>query len=233
MIGLQQAIYTPPSNRRTPVPGERPNAGYLGASTAVTYLAGPVRRSMLLSVGTTGRPSLAEPVQRVVHSLTGSDPELGWHAQLVARPTLSVRYDEQRTRAQRSPRLQLLTIARWGAELGTLRTDAHAAAEARVTLGRRTTWVPGDAGAAPASGAFLLAGVQPELVLRDVFVDGHPGDASVTSVRVPAVLQLSGGIGWRWGTGGSIEYRLVQRTREYRAQPRAHRYGRFTITLAR
>ena len=231
-LNARQAIFTPPSNSTRPVPGERPYAGYLGATAGATLVRAGVMRGMAIELGTTGPLSLAEPMQDVVHKWTRSKPELGWHNQLAARPTMLLRYHELRNRDHLTSTTQARSAFLWSAEVGTLRTAAALGGELRISLRQAPLWLPGDGARAQSTGPFVLAALQQDLVLRDVFLDGHFFNESITSERIPLVRQATLGAGWRLDVA-SFEFRWVNRSREYDAQPRAHRYGTLAVTLHR
>jgi hypothetical protein len=231
-LGAQQAIYTPASNETFRVPGQRPYVGYLGLIASVTHVAPHRQRTVRLDLGTTGRPALAAPLQRAMHAVTGSTTELGWDTQLGARPTIAVRFDEQWQADATLRRVQVRTRGQWGVQAGTLRTGALVGAAVQVAPDRRRFWTPHDGAASLPLGPYLVGAVRQEIVVRDLFVDGHFGDRSVTTVRAPAVWQTEVGIGWRFA-GGSSEYRHVRRGKEYAAQLRPHSYGAFVFTWHR
>ncbi len=234
MAGLtvRQAIFTPPSNKERPVRGERPYAGYLGGAVAATLIRGATQRTLALDLGTTGTPALAEPLQRMVHRITGDEQELGWKNQLATRPTISLLYEELRTLDRRISTAPLRAGLRWSAELGTLRSAATVGGEVRLGLAGGAVWLPEDGASALTRGPFVAAAAQQELVMRDVFLDGHFLNRSVTSERIPAVQQLSLAGGWRW-SDATFDFRWHYRTRDYKAQPRPHRYGTLSLTLHR
>lgn len=231
-LSARQAIFTPPSNGSRPVMGERPYAGYLGATAGATLVRVGMMRRVAIELGTTGPLSLAEPIQGLVHKWTRSMPELGWDNQLAARPTMLVRYEELRNRDHLARTTSARSALRWSAELGTLRTAATFGGELRVALKHAPLWLPDDGARAQSTGPFVLVALQQELVLRDVFIDGHFFNESITSRRIPLVRQATLGAGWRLDLA-TFEFRWVDRTREYHAQPRAHRYGTLSVTLHR
>ncbi len=231
-LGVRQAIYTPSSNSRRPIPGQRPHAGYLGVQAGVTYVTSSRQRSVQLELGTTGRASLAEPLQQAVHAVTGSAPERGWGNQLGTRPAIALRYDDLIAGERPLGFIHARARALWGAQLGTLRTSALAGGELQLARNQRRFWTPFDGGVALPLGPYLLGGARQERVARDLFVDGHFGDETITSVREPNVWQATLGFGWRF-PGGSGEYRYIRRGKEYRDQLGAHSHGSLTFTWHR
>ncbi len=231
-FGVRQAIYTPASNRAAPVPGQRPHAGYLGVVVASSYITPHRVRGVQLDLGTTGRPALAEQLHQATHALTGTQRELGWRNQLPARPAFALRYEEQYVADVRGVGARLRTRAYWNAQAGNLRTAALAGAHVQLGFDRPLLWMPGDEGLPLPLGAFLLFSAQQETVAHDLFVDGHPGDHRVTSVRVPHVWQTTLGFGWRY-PGGRFEYRHVRRSKEYEAQLGTHTWGSLALSFNR
>jgi hypothetical protein len=232
-VGLRQAIFTPENNQAYRVPGQRPHAAYLGASSTVTRVSRHVVRTLALDVGSTGRPALAEPVQRAVHAIIREDRPLGWSNQLEARLNIEARYAERYQADLAIGGALLRSRAQWGAAVGTMSRSAAAGAEVQVANHhRRRVWAPDDGGTALPLGPYLLGGLQQEIVWRDVLIEGYSGGQPTTSVRVPDVWQTTVGLGWRF-PGASLEYRHVRRGRQYRRQAGPHAYGAIAFNLYR
>jgi hypothetical protein len=231
-LTVRQAIYTPASNRSVPVPGQRPHAGYLGVGARVSHATATRLRSAHVELGTTGKLALAEPLQQLIHALTGTARELGWRNQIGTRPTLLLRYDDAVVRDARVGRAFVRSKPHITLQLGNVRTSASVGAEVQLSLNRARFWTPYDGGAALPLGPYIVGGVQQDYVVRDVFVDGHFGDESITSVRLPNVSTTLVGFGWRF-PGGTSEYRYVRRGKEYEAQTAVHSHGAFAFTFYR
>jgi hypothetical protein len=122
---LGQQIYTPRRDSVTPVPGERPYAGWLYAALTTRRRAPRRARVVRLEAGVTGHPSLAEPVQNGIHRLLGNTRQLGWAHQLPFEPAFAVRAEEARLREHSlgGARVARATVA-YDATVGTLRTAA-------------------------------------------------------------------------------------------------------------
>lgn len=232
MLGVRQAIYTPPSNETFPVFGQRPHAAYFGLSLGLSEVRRHRLRSVRFDVGTTGTPALGEPVQRFMHEITGSRPELGWRNQLPARLVFAVRVDDSWEGALQRAGVHLRARGLYGGQLGSLRTSAFAGTELQLAAARRRFWTPWEGSAALPLGPYLVGGVRQEFSAHDLFVDGHLGDVGAPASREPGVWQTSVGIGWRFA-GGSSEYRHVRRSRDYALQPRPHTWGAFVFTWYR
>lgn len=232
MLGVRQAIYTPPSNETFPVFGQRPHAAYLGLALGLSSVRRYRLRTARLDLGTTGRPALGEPVQRFIHEITGSRPELGWRNQLPARLVMAVRVEDTWEGALRRAGLHLRARGVYGGQLGSLRTSAYAGTELQLAPDRRPFWTPWEGSAALPLGPYLVGSVRQEFTAHDLFVDGHLGAFGSPASREPSVWQTSAGIGWRFA-GGSSEYRHVRRGKDYFWQQRPHTWGAFVFTWYR
>ena len=229
LFAVRQQIFTPASNMPAPIPGQRPHAGYLGLQLGVQQVLPWRARTVALEVGTTGRPTLARELQALMHAVTGSAPELGWGNQLGTRPAIVMQGHDEWQADARAAGAHLRARARYGIQLGTLRTSVAAGAEVQVAPDRRTLWTPQEGGRALPLGPYVLGGVRQELVGRDLFVDGHFGDRSVTSERIASVWQTTVGFGWRFA-GGGAEFRHVRRGKQYVAQLGPHAFGRLVFS---
>jgi hypothetical protein len=230
-LELGQEIYTPRRDAAVPIPGERPYAGWLYASGIVRAVSPHRVRSVQVTLGVTGRPSLAAEVQNALHRMLRNEPQLGWVHQLAFEPGIAIRYDDQLSRervvgAARAGRLGMS----WGAMVGNVRTALHVGADARLGLRGRLPWVPSEPEIDLPMRLYALAGYRQDVVLRDLFVEGNTLRASSGAVRRIAVGQYELGIGVR-RRAYTIEYRHVSRGREYRAQPGPHAYGALAFTV--
>lgn len=62
-----------------------------------------------------------------------------------------------------------------------------------------------------------------EWVARDLFLDGNPCRKNSSAKRLLCVAEAEVGLSYRW-TGWVLDYQFIVRSREYEAQPVAHRY---------
>ena len=225
-VAVRQRILTPRRDAATPVPGERPYAGWLAASAIVHRVAPGRVRSLEVEAGITGPHSLAEDVQDGVHRMLGNEPQLGWAHQVRTGPAAVVRYEDTRRAEWTLGRsTALAAAARWGGALGTLVTALSA--EGELTLGLRANddavpWSPATPEVERPTRVYLRTGYRQDAVLRDVFVEGR--GSSGHAVRRALVGQVEGALGYR-RRRIALEYRHVVRGREYDAQPAAHAYG--------
>ncbi|MHB0964272.1 MAG: lipid A-modifier LpxR family protein [Gemmatimonadaceae bacterium] len=192
-----QDIFTAKRPKWEPIalPGGRPDAGVLwfAARTRVT------RRSDITeagwTLGVTGKPSLAEASQRLIHSLAPRyNRPIEWGAQVPAEPVFAVHYDRRRLFST-----GLLAVQpHGGASLGTLLTEARAGLSAQLESGLP---VPLPQRAARLLGAINVAvegdatwrGVARNAMLSGTFFRSSPH----VDLR-PVVRELSLGVRVRW-----------------------------------
>ncbi|HEV2735893.1 MAG TPA: lipid A-modifier LpxR family protein, partial [Longimicrobiaceae bacterium] len=90
-VEVGQKIFTPRRDGPSPVPGERPYAGWLYASGSARVLGRLSESTVGVELGVTGPPSLAETVQTGFHEAAGLWQPAGWANQLAFEPAVAVR----------------------------------------------------------------------------------------------------------------------------------------------
>jgi hypothetical protein len=230
-LTVGQEIYTPRQDAPAPVPGERPYAGWLHATGAAVAVRAGRTRTLAVTAGVTGPPSLARPVQDGVHRLMRNQPQLGWAHQLRAGAGVEVAYAEVRRGERRVGGSGIAAVrGQWGATLGTVRAGLGVGGDGTLGLRGPRPWSPAEPEVERPPRAYLLGGVRQDWVLRDAFVEGRGARAG--AVRRPLVPQGEVGGGYRW-RALAVEYRHVVRGRAYRAQPAAHAVGSVRVTVLR
>jgi hypothetical protein len=228
-LELGQDMYTPTEDAPQPIPGQRPYAGwlYVRASTAAATVH--TRRTIGITLGVTGRASLAEQTQAAFHRLIPRFRRpLGWSHQLPTEPDVAI--DAESAWYVSAPG----RAARWAdvvptahATAGTLRTALGVGGRARVGFPLTHPWLVNTS--ARAWEVYVFVGGQLQAVGRDLFLDGSTFHRSVRVAREPLVSDWERGIGVRlWQLG--VEYRVVTQGRRYRDGPVAHPFGGITIT---
>ncbi len=192
--GLGQNMYTPENiSIDPPDPSDRPYAGFLYGSIGI---AADQRSSdgaprqldvFALDIGIVGPGSLAEPTQKFVHEVIGSDRPRGWEHQLGTEVAFRLLY-ERNWRASQKWDLPLLPLEgditpHLGLALGTAET--YGAVGASVRLGedlgddygpprvRPALSGPGFFKDVDGFGWYIFAGFQGRAVARDLFVEGN------------------------------------------------------------
>lgn len=226
-----QEMYTPTLDAPMPIPGERPYAGWLYGRATVVGGTARTRRSLGVTLGVTGRPSLAAQTQEAFHRLVpGFRRPLGWAHQLATEPAFALRAEQTWRIAPPGPGGRVADVVTTAdAAIGTLRTAAGAQGRARLGAGLAHPWL---APAAPGRwSVYLFAGARGEAIARDLFLDGSTFRSSPRVTRAMLVSEWERGVGARIARL-TTEYRAVSRGREYRTGPREHTYGAMTLSWA-
>ena len=119
-----QDIYTASRQRGQTLEqaGARPDAGLLWVSATERVARGTRITELGVTLGITGRPALAAPVQQFFHGIApGWNRPIDWNVQLPTEPVFGVRYE--RRRAATFGHVVLEPHA--GASLGTLLTEVQ------------------------------------------------------------------------------------------------------------
>jgi len=218
---LGQDIYTAVRSRLQPVPlpGARPDAGVLWLSSSNRRATAGRVTDLRWTVGVTGRPALAAPLQRFFHNVApGWNGPIDWSKQLPAEPVFALSYDQRLLRTTGALELQ----PHAGASLGNLLTEVRAGLGARagrsLSSPRRiaakdrplTLTVVGDA---------TVRGVARNETLSGTFF--RP---SVHVALRPVVTELQLGTTLRWRELG-VSWIAHQTSAEYRARRGPHAWS--------
>jgi len=209
-----QEIYTPRIDAVEPLPGERPYAGWLYGSVTAQAARPRRTRSLILQLGVTGPPSLAEPVQDEVHKIGGFRAPLGWSHQLAFEPGIVLRYGEAWRAARDLGRAAAEIGPEWEVALGNVLTGAQAGLRARVAGG----------------GVYVTGAVREDWVAHNLFLDGNTFRDGPHVEKRAFVPQAELGAGVRLGWLG-LGYRAVFRGREYQTQAAPHAWGSISLEI--
>lgn len=236
--GLIQLISTPRRINGREVPsGDRPYAGLLAGTMAITGAAPDGRRTdqISLTVGVIGPASLAEEAQTIAHRVAEVGEPRGWRFQLGTEPIINLAW----RRSWRFAAPGMAVAPHVGAAVGNLYD--HAAAGLTLQLGAGPADQPaamlepfvGGIGAVP-SGRWpvinLLAGVEGRLVARNLFLDGNSFTAGRGVDKEPLVGDAIAGVALRW-RGVRLSLRHVWRSREFALQRGIQRFGGVTLDV--
>lgn len=229
-VDFGQKIFTPRVDDQTPLPGQRPYAGWLYLRATGHLQSAARRRSVGVEAGVTGEPSLGRAVHLAWHRVTGFWEPEGWDHQLRFEPGVAVRYDEARLLALRAGEGRVATVApEWGAALGNVLTEAHAGVRARVGWRVPHPWSAAADRGQRAVSVYALGGVRQRAVAHNLFLDGNTFGSGPRVERRPWVTETEVGAGV--GVGRlRVEYRVETRGREYRTEPAGHQYSTFALT---
>ncbi|MHB8839494.1 MAG: lipid A-modifier LpxR family protein [Gemmatimonadaceae bacterium] len=194
---LGQDIYTAarPLGFASALPGDRPDAGVLWFAAASRVTRPGASNEVGWIVGVTGAPSLAEPMQRLFHSLAPRlNRPIRWGRQVPAEPVFAVSFDRRRRFTTGALELQ----PHGGASLGTLLTEARAGLGARYANDRTLSWLlPRRVGGLSLE---LTGDAELRAVARNVVLSGaffRPGPS--IALR-PLVSEYAAGLRLKWRT---------------------------------
>jgi hypothetical protein len=242
-------VITTPADIRSPVPdpADRPYAGILFGALATQAVSGDRLDGLKILVGVVGPASLAEPIQRAIHTVTFSEQAQGWEYQLRNELLVNAYYEHRRrlTMHTTSGGWALQAIPRVGASVGNLLVQAQA--EAYLRFGH----LPDDFGSSPArglgnlplparhpanglngEGAHLFVGGGVFLVARDLTLDGNTlTDGPRVQEKVHAVPAGEAGVSFRKHRFEAT-FSFIAWGREHAAQWRSCRYGSATFAYS-
>ncbi len=248
-LALGQNIFTPEDTAaRNLVIGDRPYAGWLyggisahaEASSSFPGIALKTLDTIEIDIGVVGPLALGEQVQNNFHDLIGVNRSNGWDHQLENEPGILF-IVERRWRPQPlglGP-VDADIIPHMGASLGNVMTLANAGVTVRVGQKLDVDYGPPHvrptlSGLAAVAGGtdfawYLFAGAEGRFVARNIFLDGNTFASSHSVDKKPFVADIQ--------TGAAIvvnDIRLafthVFRTREFKGQRRADRYGAVSVS---
>ena len=203
-----QDIYTAARQRGETLQqaGARPDAGLLWATMAERAVRGNRITVTSVTLGITGRPALAAPMQRFFHGIApGWNKPIDWSLQLPTEPVFGVSYDQRRPATFGAAVLE----PHAGASLGTLLTELRGGMGASFAV-RPYLFLLGDATA---------RGVARSEVLSGTFFR--------TSERVPLrplVTELQFGARGTWRRL-SLAWIAHQTSAEYTARTKGHTWS--------
>lgn len=248
-VGLTQLMFTPDKHvPRTPPPGERPYAAWLGAEFSMQVRDENSLSSVALAIGVTGDWALGEQTQDIVHHDISHSPLFnGWDSQLQEEVTIDLLLDHKR-------RIRFLDgwqHGAWGVDgyyefggsLGTLRTAAYFGGLVRAGWNLPATYSVPRLQLASYSNlyfnnrphephgfrAYFLGGARGSLVLHDATLDGSLFQDWRHAVGSrPLVGELVFGFGMGLGEFELI-YSRVLRSDEFDGQNTNQEYGSMQV----
>lgn len=232
-VAATQAIYTPHLDLRLRTTAERPYAGWLGAELGVQRDRDRSLTAFSVSLGVTGKASLAEPGQKAVHKVFGFRPPVGWDGQLPSEVAVMAQYRGAlallRGRHRRSG-FGVIIAPEWRARAGTLATDATVGMQVVMGIRPPSPWNTAASADQGRWGLFLRAGAAQHAVARNLFLDGATFADSRSVSKRPTYGETQLGLGLRLPVG-VLEWRVHSLGREYQSQPRAHAYSTLAFAV--
>jgi len=216
-VSVNQIIQTPADlNRSELADWDVPYAGVLAAQFAWYAFNDDDLRAFQLTAGVVGPPSLAEPVQDLIHDIVGSDKAQGWDHQLSSEPVINLSYLRKKKlwRAGDPVGLSFDLAASGQVGIGNLLT--HAGVGLEVRLGSN---MPGgflylsepaglslrhNARLAPANPSkpaiYASLALRANLVAHDLLLDGNTFEDSHSIDREDYVAHAIGGLHYETDT---------------------------------
>jgi hypothetical protein len=243
--GITQLMFTPKDyDASTPLPGERPYAGWLGLEFSLHAKTERCASSVTMTLGTTGKNSLAQGTQDWVHrNISKSQTFKGWDSQVPSEITLNFFFDHKKRLMKeammRDSLIELDGYSEWGAALGNFKTNAYVGGMIRAGYNLKSSYsIPrvqvGSYGhelfekADPNRGPFSIYGFfggRAAAVLHDITLNGPVFQNYEHTVKTkPLVGELVTGCGISWN---QLELSLSRtfRTREFKSQNNSHSFG--------
>lgn len=246
---IGQDIYTPENiDAYIPDPLDRPYAGWSYAGFTVQNESAHAQDTIELDVGVIGPAARAGQVQNGFHRLINVSVSRGWRSQIHNEVALLATRTYKR-RVDLAPVYGMAGLAtdiipHVTLQAGNVRTGAAVGATLRLGGNLQEDF-------GPVYGTFALphkrpesltysvfAGAEARAVVWDVFLDGNTFKDSADVKKNPVVLE--GRLGFAihqplpdgyWVKGARASINMVHRTREFRAQDKADRYGSLQVTL--
>ena len=248
-FSIGQNIFTP-SDITDPDPPEddRPYAGWLYAGFGLVSEDGTWLDKLELDVGIVGPYSFAEQTQTEWHRIFGLRQPRGWDTQLETEPGIVLYYERSKRKLYEFKLDDVIPIKdlgvdftpHFGGAIGNVYTYGAAGMTVRFGDDLPTDFgppkirpsLPGADFFEPddAIGWYIFAGAEMRLVLRDIFLDGNTFRDSRSVTKIPAVVDLQGGIAvtfWR----ARLTYTQVFRSPEFYGQDNLQSFGSVALTM--
>lgn len=229
-VAVTHEIYTPRTNAYEPIAGERPYAGWLYATVEVPMIKTGHSRTLGVDAGVIGPMTRARQLQNGWHYMTASPPRAGWRHQLPNAPGVVLRYSEGLQYGIARKGSSASIDVHWTAAGGNVINAFTGGADLVLGAGGYTPWTSREPRVERPTRLYVLAGLQRDIVLRNVFIEGRRDGPGAQLRRSVGQVQVGGGL--RLG-GFAIEYRHVARQREYESQPAANAFGSLVFMMNR
>ena len=244
-LALSHAIFTPQDiTQSVPDPDDRPYAGWLYLSGTVVASDRHIQDVLQLNLGVVGPSALGEFVQTNWHEMIGAPQPQGWDYQLRDEPGIEL--IAQRMALFDGPDLPLGLQTDFGfyggGALGNVRTYAGTGLVGRIGWDLESDFGPPRirpalSGAGTFSpekplGAYLFAGLDGRVVLRDMFLDGNVfRDGPRVADRNKLVGDFQAGLAVHV-ENVQVAFTYVHRTEEFQRQAGPQRFGAVSVSVA-
>lgn len=207
MLSFGQVMQTPNDiSIETPDPNDMPYAGLLYFSHSLESYRANTADYFTLMLGLTGKLSLAEQAQKIVHQINGANPPQGWDNQIPTEPAFNLLYARLSEKSLfNSPYFNFLTYSE--AQLGTIETSGLVGAGFSLhgadidSLSLRTGRLSREAIILPhptSQGFYFYAGISAKIQFWNLFLDGTFFHDSPSVDKELFVGSYSSSLGYAW-----------------------------------
>ncbi len=235
-FAIAQQIYTPLNAENEPRPFDRPFVGWLHVDGTANVITTSRLRSVRLTAGFTGPPTLARNVQQSFHRIVGVTNGDGWNYQLGFAPAGSLTYTERLRTVLLSAGHRAIVdlLASWSVQAGNSRTEAYGEVVARAGLHMPHPWNPASRvrEGSPALGFWVYGGFRETGVAYDQTLDRNwsRNGMSYSVTRIPWVSRYEFGVGARHHSL-MVTFGGTRDAQEYSTEFAPHSYGSVTVTI--
>jgi hypothetical protein len=207
------------SDDPTPPPGSRRSAGWLYLTSSARNLSASRYDELSLTLGVTGKPSLGEFTQNLVHNIAPAyNRPLDWSGQVPFQAGAIVRYEQRRRLALvENPTFGWDFVPRFGGSVGNVSTEGDVGFQTRFGWSLAHPWLP----ERPRVSFAFLAGASEKAIARDIFLDNNRFPDGSLVGHEPLVTSGEAGFEFRyqWLT---LMYRVQSDSRAYSVGPAWH-----------
>ncbi len=243
-LSLGQSIFTPDDKATTsPLPDQRPYAGWLYLGVAVVANHGDQLDTWVLDLGVVGPDAKGEQVQNGFHDFIVSSHANGWGNQLVNKFGYQLLFEHRWSHVTPNKvnvgRLQLDFSPHVGFSLGNVETYANAGLTIRIGADLRDDFgVPRIRPSLPGSdyfvpqdkfGWYVFAGIDARAVAYNIFLQGQPATYDIQIMKEKFVYDGQAGFALIWRKV-RLAYTYVIRSHEYLGQGQPDRFGSVGMT---
>ncbi|WP_084398603.1 lipid A deacylase LpxR family protein [Henriciella aquimarina] len=244
-LALSHAIFTPEDiSQSMPDPTDRPYAGWLYLSGTAIASDKNTQDILQINLGVVGPSALGEFVQTNWHDMIEEQRPMGWDYQLKDEPGIEI--IAQRMALFDGPELPLGLETDFGAyaggALGNVRTYGGTGLVGRIGWDLESDFGPprirpaltgaGTFSPEQTFGAYLFAGLDGRVVLRDIFLDGNTfKDSRSVDHRNMLVGDMQAGAAVHV-SNVQLAFTYVHRTEEFRRQDGAQKFGAVSVSIA-
>jgi hypothetical protein len=249
VFSVGQLMFTPKDKQKQKLDKtDRPYAGWLYGGVGYQARTADRLHSLELNLGVVGPASLAKETQDLIHDIRSISRFEGWDNQLNNELGVQLVFERKRRFKPFKDKLfnQLDTdfITHWGGSLGNVATYANVGAEWRVgwdlpaDFGASTLRPGGDSNNPGLSDpknralqvhSFIASDAR--LVAHNIFLDGNTFSDSHSVDKKKLVADVTVGVSAtykRW----NISYSHVYRTKEFKGQSEAQKYGSLSLSYS-